>query len=249
MEFDKLIDDAEQTDFEGWDFSVFGERFHDSSPSWDYTDVVARHLNTADSLLDMGTGGGEFLADLPGIPAKTVATEGWEPNVAVARHRLEPLGIEVVQTYDDDNAELPFPDEAFSLVINRHEAYTPAELRRVLRPGGVFVTQQVGGTDLAELNEAFGEDGQTFDWDLSIAVAGLESAAFEIVDAREERQLGHFTDIGAVALYLRVIPWQIPGFTVENRREQLRALHERIRDKGPFEVNSHRFLIVARVPD
>jgi SAM-dependent methyltransferase len=36
---------------------------------------------------------------------------------------------------------LAFRDDAFDLVVSRHEAFVAAELRRVLRTGGTFVTQ------------------------------------------------------------------------------------------------------------
>ena len=40
---------------------------------------------------------------------------------------------------------LPFEDSSFSLVVSRHESYVASEVARVLRPGGLFLTQQLGG--------------------------------------------------------------------------------------------------------
>jgi cyclopropane fatty-acyl-phospholipid synthase-like methyltransferase len=65
---------------------------------WDYTATVLEHARRSPDLLDLGTGGGEWLAALPYRPARTVATEAWPPNVSVARGRLKPLGTEVVRT-------------------------------------------------------------------------------------------------------------------------------------------------------
>jgi SAM-dependent methyltransferase len=99
----------------------------------------------------MGIGGGEWLSSLPGRPAH-VATESWPPNVRVAAARLRPLGIGVVhdegavdnvaQHRGEPRGRLAFREGAFDLVVNRHEAFVAEEVRRVLRPGGVFVTQQ-----------------------------------------------------------------------------------------------------------
>jgi len=99
-------------------------------------------IRNVDSLLDMGAGGGEFLASLMPLPIHTCATEGYEPNVSVARTLLQPLGVKVFRYEDDDN--LPFDDEEFELIINRHESYSPKEVFRLLKPGGYFITQQVG---------------------------------------------------------------------------------------------------------
>ena len=40
----------------------------------------------------------------------------------------------------------------------------------------------------------------------------------------------------------------VPGFTVEQYRTALRALHEQIEAEGPFVAHSARFLIEARKP-
>ena len=50
----------------------------------------------AEAALDIETGGGEVLATVARPPALLVATEGWRPNVEVARARLRPLGVQVV---------------------------------------------------------------------------------------------------------------------------------------------------------
>ena len=52
---------------------------------------------------------------------KTAITEGWEPNINLCEEALEPLGICMKQVFDDN--ELPFHDDTFDVIINRHESY------------------------------------------------------------------------------------------------------------------------------
>ena len=40
-------------------------------------------------------------------------------------------------------------------LIDRHTSFNIAEVERVLTPGGVFLTQQVDGRNLADLSAAF----------------------------------------------------------------------------------------------
>jgi SAM-dependent methyltransferase len=54
--------------------------------------------------------------------------------------------------------------------------------------------------------------------------------------------------IGAVIYFLRKVIWMVPGFTVQEYREKLRALHDRIQSEGPFIAYATRFLIEARKP-
>ncbi|SHG86411.1 class I SAM-dependent methyltransferase [Streptoalloteichus hindustanus] len=248
MEFNALVAQALRTDLEGWDFDAFfAGRYVETPPSWDFARLVKSRLAEVDSLLDLGTGGGELLASLAPLPPRTAATEGFAPNVPVARERLTPLGVEVADVTDAEDDALPFPDHSFALISSRHESYDPKEIRRVLRPGGVFVTQQVGGHDLEEVNAALGAPEHGYrEWTLDAAVAGLEAEDFEILARREERPAATFTDVGAVVSFVRIAPWQIPDFDVERYRDRLRALHERMERDGGLRVRTHRFVIVAR---
>ena len=144
----------EAVPFKGWDFSHLQGRMIEEQLPWDYARIVLDALPAAEALLDMGTGGGEFLNDLRPLPPYTRATEGYAPNIRLARERLEPLGVKVYEVEDD--TRLPFGDAEFDLVINRHESYEPAEVRRILHPGGRFVTQQVGGQNNTDLNALLG---------------------------------------------------------------------------------------------
>ena len=247
VDFDGLITEGLSTPFEGWDFGVFRGRFTESEAElpWSFEKLVRAELAATDSLLDLGTGGGEFLTSLAPLPSRTAATEGHPSNVPVARRRLEPLGVEVAETGDDD--ALPFPDGSFALISSRHESYDPAEVRRVLTPGGVFVTQQVGGRDLEEINQALGAPAHGYrDLDLRAASDELTAAGLELTWQQEARCRPEFRDVGALVLFLRITPWQVPDFSVERYDAPLRALHEGMRRGRTLTVSCHRFALTAR---
>jgi len=238
-------------EMEGWSFAAMsspGRTDADPLP-WSYGSIVIPWVDRAESLLDMGTGGGEVLSSLRPLPAETHATEGWAPNIPVARARLEPLGIRV-HPFEREDEPLPFSDATFDLVINRHEAYDPAEVFRVLKPGGRFITQQVGGRNNRYLNDLF-ETGPAFDsssWTLERAAQEVLQAGFQIVDQREAFPASRFYDVGALVFYLRAISWQIKGFSVEAFRSKLFEIHLLIESQGWLEVGEHRFFIEAVKP-
>ncbi len=246
MTYEQLIHDAVHTRFEGWDLGVFAGRYVEEPPSWDLREIVPARLGSTESLLDLGTGGGEFLSSLAPLPAVTAATEGYPPNVPVARRRLEPLGVHVADTTAEPDV-LPFPDESFDLIVSRHEAYAPAEIRRVLRPGGLFITQQVGGRDLAEVNTALDAPPHAYrSWELAAAAADLERAGLTVSDGREELTPCTLHDVGAVVLLLRITPWHVPDFDVDTYDARLRELHKRLSAGTPLRAHCHRFLLTAR---
>ncbi|MEZ4522782.1 MAG: class I SAM-dependent methyltransferase [Thermomicrobiales bacterium] len=234
--------------FSGWDFSYISAsgRMRESLWEWSYTSVILPLVRSAGSMLDMGTGGGEFLASLQPLPATTVATEGYPPNLPVARERLEPLGVRVSPVGEDDR--LPLDDDSFDLVINRHESYDPAEVLRVLKPGGLFVTQQVGGEDDLDLNRLLGADDRHpyAHWTAEFAANQLGEHGWDVTDVREAFPFTRYFDIGAIVYYLKAVPWQIESFSVEAYRDGLWELHRKIRRDGFVDIRNHRFLLVAR---
>ena len=56
--------------------------------------------------LDIQTGGGEVLAEVPHLPRLVAATESWPPNLAVADEHLRPRGAWVLAVADV--GDLPF---------------------------------------------------------------------------------------------------------------------------------------------
>ncbi len=233
---------------EGWDFGPLSGRVRGSDPSWSYPELARTHIATAGRLLDIDTGGGELLASLRPLPRHTWATEGWPPNIAVARGRLEPLGVTVVPAPEQDR--LPLPDGSVDVVLNRHGRLAAREVWRVLRPGGTLLTQQVGSDDCAELNEALGAAPAhpAGSWDLRTAREALSAAGLRPVRTEEEHPVLTFHDIGAVVHHLRLVAWQIPDFSPERYDSALRRLHRRISSERRFDVRSHRFLITAERP-
>ena len=107
----------------------------------------------------------------------------------------------------------PFDSGAFDVLINRHGDYDPAECRRVLRPGGVFITEQVGADndrDLVEMvlpglekpypHQTLGEQSRAF-----------TEAGFHVELACEAYRPIVFYDVGAFVWFARVLPWDSPG--------------------------------------
>ncbi|MFE9738449.1 class I SAM-dependent methyltransferase [Streptomyces sp. NPDC006477] len=248
--FEDLVTEAEEVSVEGWDFSWLRGRADEQRPSWGYQRLMGERMARATAALDIQTGGGEVLAGVPKLPPLIVATESWPPNLAKATRLLHPLGAVVVA--DEDEPPLPFADAAFDLVVSRHPVTVWWEdIARVLRPGGTYLSQQVGPASVFELVEYFlGPQPEEVRRARhpDDARRAAEAAGLEVVDLRSESLRTEFHDIGAVVYFLRKVIWMVPGFTVDAYRDRLRDLHEQIVDEGPFVAHTTRFLIEARKP-
>lgn len=241
--------EGESVPVEGWDFSWFAGRATEERPPWGYAATVAERIGEAAASLDVQTGDGEVYAwaleRAPVRPVRLVSTESWPPNLARAAARLASLGVGVVHA---DDAVLPFLPGTFDLVVSRHPVTTPwTEVARVLRPGGTFLSQQVGAGSNRELTAFFmGPQRANRARSPAVAVVAAEAVGLSVVDLRRAVLRVEFGDVGAVVHFLRKVPWTVPGFTVDAHRTRLRALHDRIQRDGRFTCHSQRFLIEAR---
>ncbi len=246
-----FLDSEAAKPFSGWDFSHLNGRIVEAPLAWSYPSLILSRLRRAhppQSLLDMGTGGGEFLARLQPFPPRTCATEAWPPNIPIAKERLEPLGVTVV-AIPEDPPTLPFEDGQFDLIINRHEYYVPAEIQRMLAPGGEFITQQVGERNDRELKEMLGAPLQSEEpWNGEVAARQLAAAGLGITDVRDAAPASRIFDAGAIAYYFHALPWEIPDFSIGRYFDQLLAIHRQIERDGFIETTQHRFLVVAKKP-
>jgi SAM-dependent methyltransferase len=247
--FKTQVQQAINASFQGWDFSYIAQYGGDAEEPhpWSYVRTVRQYLEGKAVFLDMGTGGGEFLASLKPLPAQTYATEAYAPNVPVARSKLEPLGVTVVEVEEgvQENFSLPFENAFFELIINRHESYESSEVYRTLQPGGVFITQQVGERNNENLRMTFGSIDDDFTWNDDTGQSFLKDAGFNIIDAKEHIGYSRMYDIRTLVYLMKVLPWEFPNFDPVRYETQLRNIYIKILEDGYFDTTCHRFFIIA----
>ena len=237
----------ERAPFSGWDFSHLEGRMLEEQPPWSYAARAAELMDAASAVLDMGTGGGERLLALrEHWPGKVAVTEDYPPNVKLARERLEPLGVRVVELALNRETPMPFGDGEFDLVLNRHSGTNPPEVARILAPGGTFLTQQVHGLYAQDLIAAFYAEPLWPHATMENKVRRLEGAGLTILDAREWTGKFTFADVGAIVYYLKAIPWVVDGFSVETHLAHLLALQERLERGEGLVFEARKYLVEAR---
>lgn len=244
--FKQRLLEEENRAFVGWDFSSLKGRMEEEDLPWDYKDIVINKLDDSMNLLDMGTGGGEFLLTLNHPYSNTTITESYEPNIELCKKKLSPLGISVVKVEDD--AVLPFDNDSFDIVINRHESYDVNEVKRILKSKGLFITQQVGGKNNYNISKSIIPDylPETIDFNLKNEVRKFEVAGFNIIFKDEFYPYVRFHDLGAFVYFAKIIEWEFPGFSVEKHYDKLLEMQMTIETNGYVDGDEHRFIIVAR---
>ncbi|GEM_PF-4094540 len=95
--------------------------------------------------------------------------------------KLVPLGIKLAPIDDDDI--IAYAQNSFDIIINRHESFNIEEVKRVLKPNGIFITQQVGGKNGNRLSHMLIPDFQPKYENLNLnnTIQELEKYNFEIM--------------------------------------------------------------------
>ncbi|MDO5100860.1 MAG: methyltransferase domain-containing protein [Eubacteriales bacterium] len=232
----------------GWDFShIHGRYVEEDNLPWDFRAVIQSYREDSMKLMDMETGGGEFLLSLHHPAKNTAAIEGYPPNVELCKKVLLPLGIDFKEA--DGCDRLPFSDGSFDMITNRHGDYDVAELRRLLKPNGLFLTQQVGAENDRELVQLLLPQITEVPYPkqyLDVRKAELLEHGFEVLEYGEAYQPIRFFDVGALVWFARIIEWEFPDFSVDKCLQQLYRAQEMIDQNGVIEGSIHRFYIIAR---
>ena len=241
-----LQEEAFARSFTGWDFTYLNNRMIEEQPPWDYMALAANLMQSAHALLDMGTGGGERLLQLrPLWPKKVVATEDYSPNLALARQRLEPHGIQIYPVELTRTASMPFENDEFDLVINRHSGLNCHEVARILSTGGTFLTQQIHGLWAQDLLAFFGAKPQWPDSTPDMYIACLQNAGLTITQHDKWQGKLQFRDIGALVFYLHAVPWLVPDFSVEKHLETLFTLQKQLEHDEILTYEARKYMILA----
>lgn len=74
----------------------------------------------------------------------------------------------------------------------------------------------------------------------------LEAAGMTVETVEEWEGRLAFSDVGAIVYYLKAVPWEVPGFTVNSHLTYLFALQERVDAGEKLEFYAAKYLIEAR---
>ena len=224
--------EEEVAQIQGWDFSHIEGRYDvENDLPWSYEEIVRSYLDNSKQIMDYDTGGAEFLLSLNHPYDKTAVTEGYKPNVELCKRRLLPLGINFKECSNPKN--IPFEDEMFDLMINRH---------------GIFITEQVGENNERDLVQmVLPYIPKPFpNMNLTVQRKKFEEAGFKIIRAEETYRPITFYDIGAFVWFAHIIEWEFPNFSVSKCYENLLKMQDIIDKYGKVQGTIHRYLIVAQ---
>lgn len=242
---------AEVAPRRGWDFSQMRD---DRDPvPWEYDEVVRRFLHPDDRALDVGTGGGERFLTLAPSFGSGIGVDA-DPAMIEAARENTPVSLAEKVTFIEGRAEaLPMADTSCDVVLNRHAVVAVAEIVRVLRPGGCFVTQQVGAQNTFNITTLFGcgpsMGGQRIapEQEIPALADAFQQRGCAIVSYATYNVPYYFKDTESLLFWMQAVGVP-PHFDIERHWKSVDYLLTEYMTPRGVETNEHRELLIVRVP-
>jgi SAM-dependent methyltransferase len=222
----------------GWDFT--GMNALVQPVPWDYRDVVLRYLRSSDIVLDVGTGAGERLRDLAPSFAHGLGIDADPDMVRLARQN--PAGNLRFRVCSQRLEPVP---ETFDVILARHAPFDLNAIAAHLRPGGYFITQQVGERNMACVKAALDQPpspppiGRQ-----AIAASGLRPLAVMEYDVEYVVQ-----DIESLVFWLNALDPAHADIDGQSALASVATLNQILAgnvDERGFVTNEHRYLAIAQ---
>lgn len=230
----------------GWDFSKLNVTTE--GVKWDFYEEVTKRCKSSDILLDVGTGGGENVLRIASSLLLLVGIDLSSGMIETAQTNLKKSKVSNVRFSQMSSDNLQFPTGFFDVISNCHAPFVSSEISKVLKNGGIFLTQQVSEADKLNLKIAF-ERGQDFgraDGTLKESyIKDLKAAGFTEIQSFEYDAIDYYQRPEDLIFLLKHTPI-IPDFgKVENDMIILNDFIENNRTDKGIRTNSKRFLIIA----
>ncbi|WP_064094044.1 class I SAM-dependent methyltransferase [Rossellomorea aquimaris] len=216
-------------------------------------------------ILEIGCGNGLFwLKNKHRVPEQWTITLSDFSAGMIEDAKQQLVGMPNIQYNQINIEDIPYDTNQFDAVIANHMLYHVQdkqlgiqEVRRVLKPGGVFYSSTIGDTHMMELGELLKEFDPTLNYSSALnhsKAFGVENGAEHLKSQFEEVNLKMFpgnlkvTDVQGIVDYLLSTHTDLKNRLVEKKlAEFIRFLEEkRVRNDGVIHVTKSTGLFESR---
>ena len=226
----------------GWDFSRM--RTLRAPVPWAYGEVIARYLAPSDEVLDVGTGDGRQFASLAGKFRRGLGIDKDPEMIRLAAREHSGPSLE----FRVGSARLEGVATSFPVIINRHATIDLGAVAAHLKPGGYFITQQVGERNMACVRQALGQPaGLPEISSQALAGAGLRVAAFCEYDVEYVVR-----DVESLVFWLNALDLAHADLDGSGALASAATFSKVLAgnvDRRGFVTNEHRYLAIGQAPD
>lgn len=223
----------------GWDFSFMNTQ--KAPVPWEYLDVVSKYLKPKDTVLDIGTGGGEKFLKLAKLFKHGIGIDVDPEMIKTAKENAK--GISNVM-FRVESEKLENTGEIFDVILCRHAPYNLKVIWEHLKLGGYYITQQVGEKNMLNIKNVLKQNNE----ELVLTKKQFEKQGFEDLEFRQYDVEYIVKDVESLVFWLQALDLlhsDMSGFKALEANIFNKILDGNV-DKRGFITNEHRYLVVAQ---
>ena len=210
----------------GWSFSKIKPTVEQKS-DYNYYKAVVEQITPSTVMLDIGCGSAEKSTRFFSLAKKVYALDLEPEMLKKAKANAEKYYGDLAKDkfeflIANGDEKLEFADNTFDVVCSRHCGANMAEVFRVLKSGGVFVSEDIDKYDCYELKQYFNR-GQSFDNNPSIKqkiFLDCLDAGFSKIELLSFDQVEYYQEIEQLEFLLENTPI-IDGYDQKTDRKIL----------------------------
>lgn len=220
-----------------------------------YVSRVLSILKPGMKILDIGCGTAHIIQEMA-TNQKTSEYVGLDVSKAMLKlakencEKFHNIGLVV-----GDGLILPFPEKIFDIVITRLAEYSPQEVYRVLKKGGVFFECSLGPQADREIFEFFPERIETEnfffpnnlnEWKQEVAEP-IERTGFIVSEVQDYKENDYYSNENELMNLIEMVPL-VKNFDRKKDRMLVKKLVEKYGEKKGIRITWHYYILMATRP-
>jgi SAM-dependent methyltransferase len=209
---------------------------------WDYLEIIPRYLNKKDTVLDIGTGGGERFIKLSKYFKKGVGIDIDPEMIKVAKENGK--NIKNI-TFHQDTEKLEKTGGKFDVILCRHAPFDLSIVRSHLIKGGYFIIQEVGERNMLNIKKVLKQS-----YKKPVLTRNMfEKANLKMLAFMEYDVEYIVKDIESLVFWLQALDMlhsDLDGVKALENADTLNKIIKGNVDQRGFITNEHRYLAIAQ---
>jgi len=199
-------------------------------------------------VLDAGCGDGRFTLQIAPYFKKVIGNDTSKLMLNAALKLQKEKKIENVEFIEKNTRALNYPENYFDIIYARRAVAIYPLFYKILKPGGHFLTIDIGEKDTKPLKEIFGRGQNYGHWNFSameLEKKDAEEAGFKIIFCKEYHYSEYYLSYKDLDIFLQGVPI-FEDFDSEKDKKHLEEYVRKFQREKGINLPRHRVVIVAR---
>lgn len=200
------------------------------------------------TVLDSGCGDGRFTLAIAPYFGKVIGNDTSKLMLKSAVKLQKGKGIKNIEFIQKNTRDLHYPSNYFDVIYARRAVAIYSLFHRILKPGGYFLSIDIGEKDTKDIKLVFGRGQSYGKWDASALkknVAEIKRAGFEIIYAKDFYYNEYYLSCDDLDIFLQGVPI-FEDYSSEKDRTHLEEYVKKFQKKKGVNLPRHRIVLIAK---